>query len=79
MPFPILLTVAASQIHNAILPIQNCFTRALVFTTPDFFKLGKQIRNDRHGNKAFRPQKQLIRDPNPLKIFLASPKLRKLG
>jgi hypothetical protein len=62
MPFSILLAVTPSQIHNAMLPIQNRFARGLVFTTRDFSRIVKQVGNDGHGNKALRPSKRLIRN-----------------
>jgi hypothetical protein len=79
MPLSVLLAVTASQIHNAMLPIQTCFARGLVFTTQDFSMIGDQIGNGGHGNKALRPSKQLIRNRNPTKIFPTGPMLRKLG
>jgi hypothetical protein len=69
MPFPFLPPTAASQIHNAILRIQNGFARGLVFTTRDFLTIGNQIRNARLGNKAFSPSSPLFRARNPLKII----------
>jgi hypothetical protein len=53
MPFPILLPIAASQIHTAILRIRNCFTRGLVFTTRDFTMFGNRARKARFENKGF--------------------------
>ena len=53
MPYPILLSVAASQKQNAILRIQNCFVRGLVFTTRDFSVIGNQIRNVRQETNNF--------------------------
>jgi hypothetical protein len=76
---PVLPTVAAPQVHTAILRIAAAFSRGLVFTTREFAPRSRRLRMTGDGNKRKPSCLMRHRPAEQLQKVSGAPELRKLG